>query len=137
MLQNYRVMDWKLMCQVMAAYTYISGALALMCAIPLQDERPPQPVFPEFISGTVTVQGSPAPAGAQLVACIDDCVTVYQSEPKTLAEGCRFERLELDPVDDSLINRDVTLDLENDVSAGSRSQEVRPFIGCWAATGWP
>ena len=108
--------------------TLCCGALALMGAVPLQDERPPQPVFPEFISGTVTVQGSPAPAGAQLVACIDDCDTVYQSEPKTLAEGGRFERLELDPGDDSLINRDVTFYLVNEFGR-IKAQEVRPFIG--------
>ena len=108
--------------------TLCCGALALMGAVPLQDERPPQPVFPEFISGTVTVQGSPAPAGALLIACIDDCETVYQSEPKTLAEGGRFERLELDPGDDSLINRDVNFYLVNEFGR-IRAQEVHPFIG--------
>ena len=39
------------------------GVLVLLGASPAQRERPPQPFFPDFISGSVTLQGRPAPPG--------------------------------------------------------------------------
>ena len=63
--------------------------LALVAANPWQDDRPPSPLEPDYYSGTVTVQGSAAPAGTQLVACIDGCDS-YQTEAVSLSAGGSF-----------------------------------------------
>ena len=103
-------------------------ALALMGAGPKQVERPPQPFFQDFISGVVTVQGAPAPAGTQLIACIDDCDNVFQSKPKTLAEGGGFELLEVNPSDENLIGHEISFHLVNDFGR-IRAVETRAFVG--------
>ena len=104
------------------------GALVLLGASPAQRERPPQPFFPDFISGSVSLQGQPAPAGTVLVACIDDCDSVYQSEPKTIGANGRYELLELAPEDEATIGRDVYFYLVNQ-HGRIQAVEVHRFVG--------
>ena len=104
------------------------GALVLLGASPAQRERPPQPFFPDFISGSVTLQGQPAPAGTVLVACIDDCESVYQSDPKTIGANGRYELLELAPEDEATIGRDVYFYLVNE-HGRIQAVEVHRFVG--------
>ena len=103
-------------------------AFALTGAGPNQVERPPQPFFQDFISGIVTVEGEPAPAGTQLIACIDDCDNVFQSKPKTLAEGGEFELLEVNPSDENLIGNVISFYLVNEFGR-IRAVETRTFVG--------
>ncbi len=104
------------------------GALVFMGAGPNQIERPPQPFFQDFISGVVTVQGEPAPAGTQLIACIDDCDTVFRSKPKTLADGGSFELLEVNPSDENLIGHEISFHLVNEFGR-IQAVETRAFVG--------
>ena len=104
------------------------GALVLLGAAPAQRERPPQPFFPDFISGSVTLQGQPAPAGTVLVACIDDCDSVYQSEPKTIGANGRYELLVLAPEDEVTIGRDVYFYLVNE-HGRIQAVETHQFVG--------
>lgn len=67
-------------------------------ASPKQSEVPPQAFFADYFSGTVILQGSPAPAGTELVACIRDCVT-FESKSTVLSEDGRFALLEVNPAD--------------------------------------
>ena len=103
------------------------GALALIAAGPAQqddDERPPEPLFPDYYSGSVTLQDSPAPQGLQLIACIEDCDTGYQSEPVTLGPGGEYELLKLDPEDDAFIEGVITFYIVNEhgrIPAGETS----------------
>ena len=104
------------------------GALALLGAAPSQRERPPQPFFPDFISGYVTLQGQPAPAGAVLVACIEDCESIYQSEPQTIGADSRYELLQLAPEDEATIGRDVYFYLVNE-HGRIEAVETHRFVG--------
>ncbi len=72
------------------------ASLALLGAGPRQSELPPQPFFADYFSGVVRLQGSPAPAGTQLVACVVDCET-FQSKPVLLTRGGAFNLLEVNP----------------------------------------
>lgn len=102
------------------------GALALMGAGSTQ--RPPQPFFQDFISGFVTVQGEPGVPGTRLIACIEDCDTVFQSKDKTLAEGGWFELLEVNPSDENLIGREISFYLVNEFGK-IKAVETRKFVG--------
>lgn len=72
------------------------ASLALVGAGPRQSELPPQPFFADYFSGVVRLQGSPAPTGTQLVACVADCET-FQSKPVLLTGGGAFNLLEVNP----------------------------------------
>ena len=72
------------------------ASLALVGASPRQSEVPPQPFFADYFSGVVRLQGSPAPAGTQLVACVADCES-FQSKPVLLTGGGAFHLLEVNP----------------------------------------
>ena len=72
------------------------ASLALVGAGPRQSELPPQPFFADYFSGVVRLQGSAAPAGTQLVACVADCET-FQSKPVLLTRGGAFQLLEVNP----------------------------------------
>ena len=87
------------------------GALG---AVPGQDKRPPQPFFPDFYSGQATLQGAPAPAGVQLVACVYGCDTGFQSQPVEIQAGGRYEMLEVDPLDEALIGLPINFYLINE-----------------------
>ncbi len=72
------------------------ASLTLMGAGLRQSEVPPQPFFADYFSGVVRLQGSAAPAGTQLVACVADCET-FQSKPVFLTGGGAFRLLEVNP----------------------------------------
>ena len=75
-----------------------AGMLGALGAGPGQDENvPPQPYFEDFFSGVVTVRGNPAPAGLQLIACIDDCRKVFESQPARTEDGGIYHLLEVFP----------------------------------------
>ena len=104
------------------------AALAVMGAGPNQPERPPQPFFQDFFSGTVLLQGSPPPEGTLLIACIDDCETVFQSGPYRLKSDGRFDQLEVDPSNEDLVGHIITFYLVNEFGR-IRAAESRPYIG--------
>jgi len=80
----------------LAAVLVLLACLALVGAGPRQSEVPPQPFYADYFSGLVQLQGSPAPAGIQLVACVADCQT-FQSKPVLLTGGGAFHLLEINP----------------------------------------
>lgn len=89
-----------------------------------QDKRPSQPLLQDFYSGVVTVQGSPAPAGTLLVACVDGCVN-YQSNAVAVGESGAYAGLMLEPTDYRMIGRDVTFHIINQhgsIQAGETSE---------------
>ena len=111
---------------VMAAF--ILSALGSLAAVPTQGERPPQPFFQDFFSGTVYLQGSPAPTGTQLIACIVDCVTGFESQAIRIGPGGKYDRLEVNPSDEALIGRTVTFYLTNQFGR-IKATETTSFVG--------
>lgn len=103
-------------------------ALINMAAVPGQADRPPQPFFQDFYSGTVTLQDRPAPAGTQLIACVADCATGFQSEPVELGVGGVYKNLEANPTDEALIGRTVSFYLANPYGK-IKATETRIFVG--------
>ena len=103
-------------------------ASALVGADPNQDERPPQPFFQDFFSGKVLLQGSPPPEGTVLVACIDDCDTVFQSASYQLKADGRFDQLEVDPSNEVLVGHTIYFYLVNEFGR-IRAEESRLYIG--------
>ena len=106
----------------------VIGAFAAMGLVPQQGERPPQPFFQDFFAGGITVQGAPAPAGLTLVACIDDCAAVFQSQPVQVEAGGRYSKLEVNPRDQALIGHAVSFYLVNQFGR-IKAAETRSFIG--------
>ena len=73
--------------------------LALAAAAPAQeaeDKRPSQPLLHDYYSGTVTVQGVAAPAGAHLIACVDSC-GAYRSDAVQVGGNGAYTGLILAP----------------------------------------
>jgi len=103
-------------------------AFAILGVGPNQVERPPQPFFQDFFSGTVLVQGSPPPEGTLLVACIDGCDTGFESVPYALKADGTFAQLEVNPDDETLVGRPITFYLVNEFGR-TRAVETRPYIG--------
>ena len=103
-------------------------AFAILGVGPNQVERPPQPFFQDFLSGTVLVQGSPPPEGTLLVACIDGCDTGFESAPYGLKADGMFAQLEVNPDDETLVGRPITFYLVNEFGR-TRAVETRPYIG--------
>lgn len=115
------------------SYILLAGILLLvgfgvLGASPPQSERPPQPFFQDFFSGAARVLGSPAPEGTELIACIDDCETGFQSKPYFLDAGGLFNGLEVDPSNEALIGRTITFYLVNSFGR-IQAVESRPYIG--------
>ena len=104
------------------------AAFSLLGAGPNQAERPPQPFFQDFFSGTVLLQGSPAPEGTLLIACIDGCEGSFESAPYSLKADGVFDRLEVNPVSEDLIGHPITFYLANEYGR-IRAVEMRPYIG--------
>jgi len=102
--------------------------IATVGAVPQQGERPPQPFFQDFYSGTVTLRGAPAPAGTKLVGCVLDCVTGFESKAIELLPGGTYELLEVNPSDEALIGLPVSFYLVNDFGR-IKAQQTTPFIG--------
>ena len=73
---------------IFVSVVLLFGAFAVLGAGPYQAERPPQPFFQDFFSGTVLLEGSPPPEGTLLIACIDDCEDGFESSAYPLkADG--------------------------------------------------
>ncbi len=93
----------------------------------IDDKRPSQPLFHDFYSGSVTVQGSPAPEGTQLIACVDTCES-YRSAPVAVAAGGVFKGLILAPKDRRMIGRSVTFHIVNE-HGSIQADQIGEFIG--------
>jgi len=115
-----------------------SGLILVVCVLVVsftilgagqnQIERPPQPFFQDFFSGSVTVQGIAPPAGTLLIACINSCDSDFESEPYSLKEGGVFDQLEVNPKNEILIGHAITFYLVNEFGR-IQANEKRPYIG--------
>ena len=103
-------------------------AIATVGAVPQQGEGPPQAFFPEFFSGTVTLQGATAPAGTSLVGCVLDCVTGFESKVVEIQAGGAYDLLEINPADDAMIGLPVSFYLVNEFGR-IKAQETPIFNG--------
>ena len=103
--------------RIQAIVFFTAGLLLVAFAIlgvgPNQVERPPQPFFQDFFSGTVLVEGTPPPEGTLLIACIDGCDTGFESAPYGLKADGMFAQLEVNPDDETLVGRPITFYLVN------------------------
>ena len=115
-------------CFLVTILALFSSALSTLGAVPRQGERPPQPFFQDFFSGTVTVLGAPAPAGAQLIACIDDCAAGFESQPVQVGQEGSYSTLEMNPSDEALIGHTVSFYLVNEFGR-IKAVETRAFVG--------
>ena len=113
---------------LVVACALVASALGTLAAVPRQDERPPQPFLPDFFSGTVLLQGSPPPAGTQLIACVDSCVSGFESEPVRLQPGGKYDLLEVKPSDEALIGRLISFYLVNEFGR-IKATETRGYVG--------
>ena len=106
--------------------------LASAAALPsqgIEDKRPAQPLLHDYYSGTVTVQGALAPAGTQLIACVDSCNT-YQSDAVSVGDAGAFTGLILAPTDRRMIGRDVTFHIVNQYGS-IQADQTAEFIGVY------
>ena len=105
--------------------------LTVTAAVPGQDQgkRPSQPLLQDYYSGTVTVQGSAAPSGTLLVACVDDCAT-YQTDTVAVGESGAYTGLMLEPTDHRMIGRDVTFHIVNQYGS-IQAAETSEFYGVY------
>lgn len=110
------------------AVGFVVAAFAWLGAGSNQAERPPQPFFQDFFSGSVLLQGSPPPEGTLLIACIDGCETGFESAPYKLAPDGTFNQLEVNPDSEDLVGHVITFYLVNDFGR-VRAVESRPYIG--------
>ena len=104
------------------------AALVMLGAGPRQEGVPPQPFGAVFFSGAVSVQGESAPAGAALVACVDDCAKVFESQPEQLEEGGQYTMLAVNPSDQDLVGHPVAFYLVNEFGR-IKAVETRRFEG--------
>ena len=104
------------------------AAFAVLGAGPYQAERPPQPFFQDFFSGTVLLEGSSPPEGTLLIACIDDCEHGFESPAYPLKADGSFTQLEVKPLNEELVGHPITFYLENEFGR-IQALESRPYIG--------
>ena len=104
-------------------------ALLMVAASPAQEGRPPQPLLQDFFQGTVTVQGSPAPVGTQMVACVDLCAD-FQSEKVAIGAGGSYSGLEVNPTNSGLIGGDVSFYILNQ-HGSIRADQTGTFAGVY------
>ena len=104
------------------------GTLTTLGAGPKQDGVPPQPFRPDFFSGQVSIQDEPAAAGTLLVGCVDDCDTVFESDPVQVGEGGSYRNLLVNPTDRELVGRTVSFYLVNEFGR-VRAAETKRFEG--------
>ena len=104
------------------------GAFGWLGLGPQQAERPPQPFFQDFFSGSVLVQGSPPPEGTLLVACIDGCENGFESTSYRLDADGNFDQLEVNPDNENLVGHLITFYLVNEFGR-IQAVETRPYIG--------
>lgn len=95
------------------AISIITG-LATLGAAPRQEGVPPQPFGAVFYSGEISVEGKQAPAGLDLIACIDDCASVFESLPTRVEDGGRYSMLAVSPTDPELVGRIVGFYIVNE-----------------------
>ena len=101
--------------------------LVLLGASSQQGSPPPLPIT---FNGTVTVQGSPAPEGLSLVACIIDCKD-YETTAATTQAGGKYRGMVIGPPDSSYVNKDVTFwivtrdDMGNEVGRIQADETLR------------
>jgi hypothetical protein len=86
---------------------------------------PPRPFFPDYFSGTVLVQGKAPPTGVQLLACVDDCDTVFASPAVPVGELGSFSGLAVGPKDEALVGHVVRFYLTNEYGRITASETVR------------
>ncbi len=121
-------MAWRKIAFLIGAAALVLGALSALAAVPKQGERPPRPLFEDSFSGQVSLQGSPAPAGIELIACIDNCATGFKSQPVAIGPGGKYEGLKLNPSDQALIGRAVSFYLVNQYGR-IEAAETTDFVG--------
>lgn len=121
-------MVWRKITFLIGSAALILSALTALAAVPGQGERPPQPFFQDFFSGTVSLQGSSAPAGIQLIACVVDCAIGFESQPVRIGGGGKYDRLEVNPSDEALIGRTVSFYLANQYGR-IKAVETTNFVG--------
>ncbi len=107
------------------------AVLGLLGAAPAQEGGgvPPQPFFADYFSGTVFLEAEAAPPGIQVVACVDDC-SVFQSQPRTVGPGGRFDLLAVNPEDRRMKGRDITFYIVNQYGR-IKADEVQVFEGAY------
>ena len=105
--------------------------LTITAAVPGQDQgkRPSQPLLQDYYSGTVTVQGSAAPEGTLLVACVDGCAN-YQSTAVVVGESGAYTGMMLEPADYRMIGRDVTFHIINQYG-DIQAEQTSEFYGIY------
>ena len=109
----------------------LTTSFGLLGAGPQQGGVPPQPFFADYFSGQVTVQGAVPPPGTQLVACIDDCRTGFESKPVLMSSGGAFSLLEVNPPERFLRGRQITFYLVNQ-HGRIKATETANFEGAYA-----
>ena len=113
---------------ILVSAVLLFAAFAVLGAGPYQAERPPQPFFQDFFSGTVLLEGSPPPEGTLLIACIDDCGYGFESPAYPLKADGSFTQLEVKPLNEELVGHTITFYLENEFGR-IQALESRPYIG--------
>ena len=121
-------MVWRKIIVLVGMAAIIFSALSTLAGVPGQGERPPQPFFQDFFSGTVSLQGSPAPTGTQLIACVADCATGFKSQPIRIGSGGKYDLLEVNPSEETLIGRTVSFYLLNQYGT-IKAVETASFVG--------
>ena len=114
----------------LAVVVMFMASLAVLGAGPRQSEVPPQPFFADYFSGVVWLQGTPAPMGTQLVACVADCET-FQSKPVLLTGGGTYFLLEVNPSNRSLRGDPISFYLVN-THGRIQAAESALFEGAYA-----
>ena len=74
------------------------------------------------------MQGTTPPQGTLLIACIDDCDTVFQSPRYSLKGDGSFDKLEVAPSSEALIGHTIYFYLVNE-HGRVRAEETRLYIG--------
>ncbi len=85
----------------------ISSIIAGLVLVGASSQQGSPPPFPVTFKGTVTVQGSPAPEGLSLVACIVDCKD-YESVAAVTQAGGKYRKLVAGPPDNSFVGKELT-----------------------------
>ena len=72
--------------------------------------------------------GKVPPEGTALVACIDDCMTGFESAPYSLKADGTFDQLEVNPTQENLVGHLITFYLVNEFGRIA-AVETRPYVG--------
>ena len=96
-------------------------------SVPAQDPPPPPVVY----SGTISIEGEPAPEGLLLAACVRGCDSGWQSsedkgEAVRTGEDGTYEGLIVAPPDDSFVGEETTFWMVSDFGR-IQANEIIPF----------